>query len=155
MAESCNNRNDSPNWRKFHHVWGVGTLQMSDNQQDLKEMNKMDSFWTHSLKIRMNLIHLNKWIVWNGKKIWHWKMNSPGRYMPNMLLKKSGEIAPERMKRLRQNENSAQLLMWLVMEVKSNAIKNNIAYEPEMLGPWVKVNWKRSNGRWQEWTLTF
>ena len=35
--------------------------------------------------------------------------------------------------------------MWLVMEVKSNALKNNIAQEPGMLGPWIKVNWKWSN----------
>ena len=27
-----------------------------------------------------------------------------------------------------------------VMKVKSNAIKNNIAYEPGVLGPWIKVN---------------
>ena len=31
--------------------------------------------------------------------------------------------------------------MWLVMEVKSNAVKSNIAQEPGMLGPWIKVNW--------------
>ena len=28
------------------------------------------------------------------------------------------------------------------MEVKSDAVKNNIALEPGMLGPWIKVNWK-------------
>ena len=37
------------------------------------------------------------------------------------------QIAPERMKRLSQSKNSAQLWMWLVMEVKSDAVKNNIA----------------------------
>ena len=30
--------------------------------------------------------------VWKGKKISHWKMKSPGRWVPNMLLEKSGEI---------------------------------------------------------------
>ena len=35
------------------------------------------------------------WTVWKGKKIGHWKMNSPGQYMPNMLLEISGEITPE------------------------------------------------------------
>ena len=44
-----------------------------------------------------------------------------------LVLEKSGEIAPERMKRLSQSENKTQLCMWLVMEVKSNAVKNNIA----------------------------
>ena len=42
-------------------------------------------------------------------------------------LKKNGEIIPGRMKRLSHSKNSAQLWMWLVMEVKSNAVKNNIA----------------------------
>ena len=32
------------------------------------------------------------------------------------------------------------LWMWLVMDVKSDAIKNNVAYEPGKLGPWIKVN---------------
>ena len=54
-------------------------------------------------------------------------MNFPGWEEPNILLEKSGEIAPERMKRLSQRENNAQLWMWRVIEVKSDAIKNNIA----------------------------
>ena len=42
-------------------------------------------------------------------------MNSPGREVPgeehqNMLLEKSGEITPERMKRWSQSENNTQLL---------------------------------------------
>ena len=53
-------------------------------------------------------------------------MNSPGQYVPNMLLEKSGEITPERMKRWSQNENIAQLWLWQVMEVKSDAVNNNI-----------------------------
>ena len=51
--------------------------------------------------------------------------------MPNMLLEESGNsrknVTPERMKRRSQSENNTQFLMWLVMEVKSNAVKNNIA----------------------------
>ena len=34
------------------------------------------------------------------------------------------------------------LWMWRVMEVKSDAVKSNIAEEPEILGPWIKENWK-------------
>jgi len=41
-----------------------------------------------------------------------------------MLLEKSGEIAPEGMKRLSHSGNNAQLWMHLV---KSDAIKNTIA----------------------------
>ena len=44
-------------------------------------------------------------------------------------------IAPERMKRLGQSRNDGQLWMCLVVKVKSNAVKNNISYEPGMLGP--------------------
>ena len=39
----------------------------------------------------------------------------PGRELSNMLLGKSGEIAPERMKRLSQSGNDAQLWMCLVV----------------------------------------
>ena len=44
-----------------------------------------------------------------------------------MLLEKNGEITPEKMKRQSQSEKNAQLGMWLMMEVKSDAVKNNIA----------------------------
>ena len=44
----------------------------------------------------------------------------------NMLLEKSGEITPDRMKRRNQSKNNAQLGMRRVMEVKSNDVKNNI-----------------------------
>ena len=44
-----------------------------------------------------------------------------------MLLEKSGEIASEGMKRWSQNENDTQLWICLVVKVKSNTVKNNIA----------------------------
>ena len=44
-----------------------------------------------------------------------------------MLLNSSRENAPEGMKRLSQSGNNAQLWMCLVMKVKSDAVKNNIA----------------------------
>ena len=44
-----------------------------------------------------------------------------------MLLEKSGETAPERMKRLSKTENNVRLWMCLVVEVKFGAIKDNIA----------------------------
>ena len=59
----------------------------------------------------------------------------PGQQVSNMLLGKSGEVAPERIKRLSQSRNDAQLWMCLVVKVKSNAVKNNIAQEPRMSGP--------------------
>ena len=43
-----------------------------------------------------------------------------------MLLGKSGEITPERIKRLAQSRNDAQLWMCLVEKLKSDAVKNNI-----------------------------
>ena len=39
------------------------------------------------------------------------------QYVSNMLLDKSGEIAPERMKRQSQRENNTQMWMWLVVKV--------------------------------------
>ena len=65
--------------------------------------------------------------VQKGKKIWHWKMNAPGRQVPNMLLEKTREIAQEGMKSLSQGRNNAQLWLGQVVKVKSKAIKNDIA----------------------------
>ena len=45
--------------------------------------------------------------------------------MSNVLLEKSREIAPER--ELGQSRNIAELCMCLVVKVKSDAVKNNIA----------------------------
>ena len=44
-----------------------------------------------------------------------------------MLLGQSREIVPERMKRVGQGRNDAQLWMCLVVKVKSDAVKNNIS----------------------------
>ena len=55
--------------------------------------------------------------------------------MPNVLLEKSREIHPERMNMIIKSENNAWLWVRLVMEVKSDAVKNNTAQEPGMLGP--------------------
>ena len=41
-------------------------------------------------------------------------------------METSGEITPERMKGWSQSKNNTQLWMGLVMEVKSDAVKNNI-----------------------------
>ena len=41
----------------------------------------------------------------------------------------------ERMKRWSQSKSNTQLWMGLVMEVKSDDVKSNIAQEPGMLGP--------------------
>ena len=76
----------------------------------------------------------------------------PRSVVPNILLEISGEITLERMKRQSQSKNNTQLWMWLVMEVKSDAVKSNTAQQTGMLGPWIKTNWKWSNRRWQEWT---
>ena len=55
------------------------------------------------------------------------KEELPRLVVPNMLLDKSREIAPEGTKRLSQSGNNAQLWMCLVMKVESDAVKNNIA----------------------------
>ena len=39
------------------------------------------------------------------------KDDSPGRYVPNMLLEISGELTPERMKRGIQSKNNTRLWM--------------------------------------------
>ena len=61
-------------------------------------------------------------------------MNSTGGQVPNMLLENSGEITPDRMKILSQSKTTPSCGCE-VMELKSDAIKNDIAYEPGMSGP--------------------
>ena len=46
---------------------------------------------------------------------------------PCTLPSLSAEIAPERMNRLSQTGNNAQVWMCLVMKIMSDAINNNIA----------------------------
>ena len=70
-----------------------------------------------------------------GKKIGQQKMSPPGQKVSTVLLGKSGETAPGTRKRLGQSRNDFQLWMCLVVKVKSNVVKNNIAWEPGMLGP--------------------
>ena len=62
----------------------------------------------------------------------------PAQKVSNMLLgKRGGQLrrAPERMKRLSQSGNRTQLWMYLVVKVKSDATKNNLALEPRTSGP--------------------
>ena len=61
------------------------------------------------------------------QKIRTLKDELPRSVSANMLLEISGEITPERMKRWSQSRNNTQLWMGLVMEVKSDAVKSNIA----------------------------
>ena len=56
-------------------------------------------------------------------------MNSPGWQVPSMLLEISGEVTPERMKRWSQSKNNTQQWMELMMEVNSDALKNNTVYK--------------------------
>ena len=98
-----------------------------------------------------------QWTVWKGKKIWHQKMTPPpGQKVSNTLLGKSrGFTNSSRKNKVTGPKwNDAQMWKCLVVKVKSDAVKNNIAYEPGMLGLWIKVNWTWSSKRWQGRTLT-
>ena len=59
-----------------------------------------------------------------------------GQKVSCMLLEKSRgqlQIAPERMEQLGQSRNDTQLWMCLMVKVKSDAEKNNVARKPGML----------------------
>ena len=75
------------------------------------------------------------WTVWKDIMIGYWKRNSPGSVGAQYA---TGD----------QWRNNSRKNEGMVIEARSNAIKNNIAYEPGMLGPWIKANWKWSNKRW-------
>ena len=128
------------------------TLSQKNNQSDLwdhslvylnetvsqvvqghpRQMGHGGEFWQNELEKGLanhfSILALRTpWTVWKGKKIGHWKMNSSGHWVPNMLLGISGEITSKRMKSWSQSKNNTQLCIWLVMEVKSDAIKSNNA----------------------------
>ena len=80
-------------------------------------------------------------------------MSAPGQKVSSALLEKSrGQllIASGRMKKLGQSGNDVQLWMCLMVKVQSNAVKNNIAEDPGMLGTSVKVNWMWSSRKRQK-----
>ena len=54
-------------------------------------------------------------------------MNSPRLVGTQYTTGEEQEIAPDQMKRLSQSRNNIQLWMYLVVKVKFDAIKNNIA----------------------------
>ena len=54
-------------------------------------------------------------------------MSPAGRKVSSMLLGKTREIDPEKMKWLGQSRNYAHLWMCLVVKGKSNPINNNIS----------------------------
>ena len=127
-------------------TWRPGVLRfMGHKESDTTEW----LIWTELI-----LALRSPWTVWSGKKIGHWEMNSPAQSVPNMLLEISGEITPGRMKRWSQSKNNTQLWMWLVIEIKYDAVKSNISREPGMLGSWIKANCKWSNRSWQDGTST-
>ena len=55
------------------------------------------------------------------------KDESPGLVGVQYATGEKQEIAPEEMKRLSQSGNDAQLWISLEVEIKPNAVKNNIA----------------------------
>ena len=96
---------NSRNWAMPHRATQDGRVMVENS----------DKMWSTGEEMANNFSILASripWTAWKGKKIWHGKMNSPGQ-----------EITPERMKRQGQSKNNSQLLMWLVMEVKSDVFK--------------------------------
>ena len=86
------------------------------------------------------------WTVWKGKKIWHWKMNSPGSIGAQHA---SGE---EWRNNSRKNEEmEPKQKQHPVVDVTGDGskvwcCKEKYCIGTWMLGPWIKVNWKRLTG---------
>ena len=84
------------------------------------------------------------------KKIWHQKISSPSVQYPTGAEQRNSS---------RKNEEAGPNQRWCAVvdvsggESKVQCCKNNIAQEPRMLIPRIKVNWMWLSRRWQEWTL--
>ena len=114
-------------------------------------------FWFHHHRLEKGMEnHISilalrtAWIVWKGKKIWHWEMNPTGHWMSNMLLEKSGGKNSRRNREAEPKQKQRLFVDVSDGESKVQCCKNNIAEEPG-----IKVNWKWSKRRRQEWTSTF
>ena len=108
-----NNEEIAPKWK--YQPYCVGPPKMDRSWwRVLTKHGPLEREMANHLSI-LNL--RTSWIVWKGKKIWHWKMNSPGQYVPNLLQEKSKEIAPEGVKRLSRSGNRAQFWMCLAVKV--------------------------------------
>ena len=100
------------------------------------ELPKMDGSWWRALTKCSPLEkgianhYLENFLSWES----HEQYEKANRYdaerrtpqvrrCPINYWEKSREMVPERMKRQSQSENNAHLWMWLVMEVKSDAVK--------------------------------
>ena len=96
-------------------------------------MKSYDKTWPTRVgngKLLQYSCHENPMNSMNRQKVLTPEDEPPGQKVSNMLLGKSGGqllIAPEIMKQMGQSRNNAHLLMCLVVKVKVNAVKNNIA----------------------------
>ena len=61
-------------------------------------------------------------------------MNSPGQQMPKMLQEISGEIT-QKNKETEPKQKQYPAVDMTGVKARSNAVKSNIAQEPEMSGP--------------------
>ena len=131
-----------------HALWG-----------HLRQKGHSGEFWGNVMHWKGEWQTTPVYLLWEPHKLYKkaktydTKMSPPIWKVSNMLLGKSREqllIAPERMKWLGQSRNDIQLWVCLEIKVKSDPVKNSIAQDPGMLGPWIKVNWTWSGGRWQE-----
>ena len=112
-----------PSWY-YHHILGIYTCHSPVAQDDkalyvIQEKGMANHFSILALR--------TPWTIMKRQKYRTLKDELPRLVAPNMLLEISGEITPERKKRRSQSNNTTQLRMWLVIEVKSNAVKSNIA----------------------------
>ena len=62
-------------------------------------------------------------------------MNSSGWEVPSMLQEISGEITPEKSEETKSKQKQHPAVDVTGDGLKSDAVKNNIAQEPGMLGP--------------------
>ena len=87
--------------------WGWSCHCLLHNVTNLLHSDKMWSTGEENGEPLSILALRTPWTARKGSKRGHWKRNSPGWKMPNMLLEESGEITPARMKRRSQSEKYA------------------------------------------------
>ena len=89
------------------------------------------------------------WVLANFGS-WWWT-EKPGA-LQSMTLQRFGH---DWVTELNWKQNQHPVVDMTGVESKPDTVNNRISLESGILGPLIKVNWKLSNRRWQEWTSTF
>ena len=85
-------------------LWAMPCRATQDRQVTVRSSDKSWSTGGRNGKLLQYLCHATPWIIWKGKKMWHWKMHPPDWKVSSMLLGKSRGKLLRASKRMKQQK---------------------------------------------------